>query len=52
MFIKWMNDNNYDGGARWDSVYIYGKQLKKIDLPSPFKSSYRKVTELMRNYKG
>ena len=47
-----MNQNNHDGGARWDSVYIYGKQLKKIDLPSPFKSSYRKVTELMRTYRG
>jgi hypothetical protein len=52
MFIKWMNEHNFDGGARWDSIYIYGKQLKKIDLPSPFKSSYRKVTELMRTYKG
>ena len=51
-FIRWMNDNNFDGGARWDSVYIYGKQLKKIDLPSPFKSSYRKVAELMKNYTG
>lgn len=50
-FIKWMNENNYDGGARWDSVYIYGKQLKKIDLPSPFKSSYKKVADLMRTYK-
>jgi hypothetical protein len=51
-FIEWMYKNNLDGGARWDSVYIYGRQLKKIDLPSPFKSSYKKVSDLMKNYSG
>jgi hypothetical protein len=50
-FIRWMNENQYEGGVRWDSIYLYGKQLKKIDLPSPFKSSYKRVTELMKTYK-
>ncbi|MFC2172647.1 proteasome accessory factor PafA2 family protein [Acidobacteriota bacterium] len=49
-FIKWMNDNNLEGGVRWDSVYIYGKQLKKIDLPNPFRTSAKKINDIMASY--
>ncbi|OGL44548.1 MAG: hypothetical protein A2161_05900 [Candidatus Schekmanbacteria bacterium RBG_13_48_7] len=46
-FVRAINRKNLNGGVKWDVVCLYGEEMKKVELSDPFKSTSKKVKELL-----